>query len=149
MALLDDIRALPAELLAGRDTAAIAAALSAGRVRLHERLISERGVLAALPVPAGDLFLKAIETFAATALPDGHPLAAYHGTIARGVGWLMGEGLDLGDPLTRTLLDTLAMAGVVESASVATIKALAEQPDPIDEMDVRRACWSDDGVWQA
>ena len=44
---------------------------------------------------------------------------------------------------------TLAMAGVVESASVATLKALAEQPDPIDEMDVRRACWSDDGVWQA
>lgn len=149
MALLDDIRALPAALLAARDTAAIAAALSVGRVRLHERLISERGVLAALPVPAGDLFLKALEAFAATALPAGHPLDAYHGTIVRGVGWLKGEGLDLGDPLTRTLLDTLAMAGVIDAASVATLKALAEAPDPIDEMDVRRACWSDDGVWQA
>ena len=148
MALLDDIRALPAALLAAHDTQAIANALSVGRVRLHERLISERGVLAALPVPAGDLFLKALEAFAATALPDGHPLAAYHGTIARGVSWLKGEGLDLGDPLTRTLLDTLAMAGVIDAASVATLKALAEQPDPIDEMTVRRACWSDDGVWQ-
>jgi hypothetical protein len=112
-------------------------------------MISERGVLAALPVPAGDLFLKALEAFATTPLPDGHPLAPYHGTIARGVGWLKGEGLDLGDPLTRTLLDTLAMAGVVDAASVTILKTLAEQPDPVDEMDVRRACWSDDGVWQA
>lgn len=148
MALLDDIRALPAEVLATRDTQAIADALSAGRVRLHSRMISERGVLAALPVPDGDVFLKALETFAATPLPEGHPLAAYHGTIARGVGWLKGEGLDLGDPLTRTLLDTLAMAGVVNADSVATLKALAEEPDPIDEMTVRKACWSDNGVWQ-
>lgn len=147
MPLIDDIRALPSELLAARDTQAIAAALSAGRVRLHERLISERGVLAALPVPAGDLFLKSLESFAATPLDDGHPLVAYHGTIARGVAWLKGEGLDLGDPLTRLLLDTLAAAGVIDAASVATLKALAEHPDPIDEMTVRQACWSDDGVW--
>lgn len=147
MALLDDIRALPAGLLAARDTQAIADALSAGRARLHERLISERGVLAALPVPAGDVFLSALEAFAAATLPDGHPLVAYHGTIKRGVGWLKGEGLDLGDPLTRTLLDTLAQVGVVDASSVAALKALAETPDPIDEMTVRQACWSDEGVW--
>jgi hypothetical protein len=148
MALINDIRALPQEVLDTRDTAQIAAALPV-IVSVRPHMISERGVLAALPVPAGDLFLKALEAFATTPLPDGHPLAPYHGTIARGVGWLKGEGLDLGDPLTRTLLDTLAMAGVVDAASVTILKTLAEQPDPVDEMDVRRACWSDDGVWQA
>jgi hypothetical protein len=146
MALINDIRALPQEVLDTRDTAQIAAALPV-IVSVRPHMISERGVLAALPVPAGDVFLSALEAFAAAALPDGHPLVAYHGTIKRGVGWLKGEGLDLGDPLTRTLLDTLAQVGVVDASSVAALKALAETPDPIDEMTVRQACWSDEGVW--
>lgn len=146
MALINDIRALPQEVLDTRDTAQIAAALPV-IVSVRPHIISERGVLAALPVPAGDVFLSALEAFAAAALPDGHPLVAYHGTIKRGVGWLKGEGLDLGDPLTRTLLDTLAQVGVVDASSVAALKALAETPDPIDEMTVRQACWSDEGVW--
>ena len=146
MALINDIRALPQEVLDTRDTAQIAAALPV-IVSVRPHMISERGVLAALPVPAGDVFLSALEAFAAATLPDGHPLVAYHGTIKRGVVWLKGEGLDLGDPLTRTLLDTLAQAGVVDASSVAALKALAETPDPIDEMTVRQACWSDEGVW--
>lgn len=146
MALINDIRALPQEVLDTRDTAQIAAALPV-IVSVRPHMISERGVLAVLPVPAGDVFLSALEAFAAATLPDGHPLVTYHGTIKRGVGWLKGEGLDLGDPLTRTLLDTLAQAGVVDASSVAALKALAETPDPIDEMTVRQACWSDEGVW--
>lgn len=146
--LIDDIRALPADVLATHDTAQIAAAL--GPV-LHARshMITERGVMSVLPVPEGDAFLSALESFAAATLPVGHPLAAYHGTIRRGIGWLKtAEGLDVGDPLSRMLLDTLAQAGVVSAASVATIKALAEVEVPIDEMDVRLACWSLDGEWR-
>ena len=147
MALIDDIRALPAEVLDTRDTTQIAAALPPV-VTLRERLITERGVLAALPVPAGDQFISALESFAAATLPDGHPMAPYHGTIKRGIGWLKGDGLDVGDPLSRSLLDAMAAAGVVNAASVATIKALGQRSEPINEMAVRLACWSHDGEWQ-
>lgn len=147
MALIDDIRALPVEITGQQDTQVIAAALPP--VVTHQpRLITERGVLAALPVPAGDQLLTAIEQFAAASLPEGHPLAAYHGTIRRGISWLKAEGLDLGDPLSRSLLLTLANAGIVSTASVTTLLALAEVSTPVSEMDVRRVCWSDEGVWQ-
>lgn len=145
--LIDDIRALPAEVLATRDTAQIAAALGPVlHVRSH--MITERGVLSVLPVPDGDAFLSALESFAATTLPVGHPLAAYHGTIRRGIGWLKtSEGLDVGDPLSRLLLDTLAMAGVVDAGSVAAIKALAEVTERVSEADVIRACYGDGPDW--
>lgn len=148
MALIDDIRALPQEVLDTRDTAQIAAALPV-IVSVRPHMITERGVLSVLPVPDGDAFLSALESFAAATLPVGHPLAAYHGTIRRGIGWLKtSDGLDVGDPLSRLLLDTLVQAGVVSAASVARIKTLAEVDVPIEEIDVRRACWSDEGVWQ-
>lgn len=145
--LIDDIRALPAEVLATRDTAQIAAALGPVlHVRSH--MITERGVMSVLPVPDGDAFLSALESFAATTLPVGHPLAAYHGTIRRGIGWLKtSEGLDVGDPLSRLLLDTLAQAGVVSAASVARIKALAEIQERVTEADVIRACYGDGSEW--
>lgn len=145
--LIDDIRALPADVLATRDTAQIAAALGPVlHVRSH--MITERGVMSVLPVPDGDAFLSALESFAAATLPVGHPLAAYHGTIRRGIGWLKtSEGLDVGDPLSRLLLDTLAMAGVVDAGSVAAIKALAEVTERVSEADVIRACYGDGPDW--
>lgn len=145
--LIDDIRALPADVLATRDTAQIAAALGPVlHVRSH--MITERGVMSVLPVPDGDAFLSALESFAAATLPVGHPLAAYHGTIRRGIGWLKtSEGLDVGDPLPRLLLDTLAQAGVVSAASVARIKALAEIQERVTEADVIRACYGDGSDW--
>lgn len=147
MALIDDIRALPQEVLDTRDTAQIAAALPV-IVSVRPHMITERGVMSALPVPAGDVFLSSLEAFAAATLPDGHPLAAYHGTIRRGIGWLKtSEGLDVGDPLPRLLLDTLAMAGVVDADSVAAIKALAEVTERVSEADVIRACYGDGPDW--
>lgn len=145
--LIDDIRALPADVLATRDTAQIAAALGPVlHVRSH--MITERGVMSVLPVPDGDAFLSALESFAAATLPVGHPLAAYHGTIRRGIGWLKtSEGLDVGDPLSRLLLDTLVQAGVVSAASVARIKALAEVQERVTEADVIRACYGDGSEW--
>lgn len=145
--LIDDIRALPADVLATRDTAQIAAALGPVlHVRSH--MITERGVMSVLPVPDGDAFLSALESFAAATLPVGHPLAAYHGTIRRGIGWLKtSEGLDVGDPISRLLLDTLVQAGVVSAASVARIKALAEVQERVTEADVIRACYGDGSEW--
>lgn len=147
MSLLDRIRSLPVELLSLRDTKSIAEALTPDVV-VYPRLITERGILSNLGAPAGDNLLKALEAFANSTLVEAHPLYTYHGTIKRGVSWLKAEGLDLGDTLTRSMLDSLVLAGILDSNSVSILKKLAEKNVPVDEMDVRRACWSDEGVWQ-
>ena len=131
MALLDDIRALPAELLAGRDTAAIAAALSAGRVRLVPTEIGNGMVLETIGLTAGNALLDVIATVA----------------DFRHVRPLLDQGrLRIDAPLVRGTLDGL-VPSVLTQGQADALKTLAEQPDPIDEMDVRRACWSDEGVW--
>jgi hypothetical protein len=137
----------PAVLALMPDTVAITAALSAGRTRLVERLITERRILSTLGVVAGASFLSALESFAATALPNEHPLAPYHAGIARAVGWLKtDDGIDIGDPTSQAMLDALAAAGVVTEESAAIVKALARVPAPLSEIDVRRAVFADDGT---
>lgn len=150
MSLLEEIRAkCPPELLATRDTESITAAFNAGRVRVESRMLSERGVLSALGPTAGDAFLSALEAAAASADALPEPLRGYYGAIRRAVGWLKGDGIDVGDAVTRTLLDALASAGVVNAASAGAVKRLAERPDPVDEIYVRRALWSDAGEYLA
>lgn len=150
MSLLDQIKAkVPADVLATRDTVAIAAAYNADRVRVESRMVSERGVLSALGPIAGDDFLTAMETAASSADALPAPLRGYYGAIRRAVVWLKGDGIDVGDAVTRTMLDVLAAAGVVNAASAATIKQLGERPDPVDEIEVRRALWSDAGEYLA
>ncbi|MCO4101068.1 MAG: hypothetical protein HEQ38_17075 [Gemmatimonas sp.] len=146
----DEIRAAitsdPAILALMPDTVAIAAALSAGRTRLVERLITERRILSTLGVVDGAVFLSALEAFAAAALPDEHPLAPYHAGIARAIGWLKtDDGIDIGDATSQAMLDALAAAGVVTVESAAIVKALARVPAPLSELDVRRAVFADDG----
>lgn len=150
MSLLDQIKTkVPAELLATRDTVAITAEFNAGRVRVESRMLSERGILSALGPTAGDAFLMALEAAAASAEALPAPLRSHHGAIRRAVGWLKGDGIDVGDVVTRSLLDAMASAGVVNATSAAAIKRLAERADPVDEIDVRRAVWSDAGEYLA
>lgn len=128
------------------NTVAIAAALSVGRSKLTERLITERRILSTLGVVDGAAFLGALEAFASTTLADAHPLKAYHAGIARAIGWLKTtEGIDVGDPMSQSMLTILAQASVVTSASADAVKSLARVPDPISEIDVRRAIFADDG----
>ena len=143
---LDLLARVPEEVLASRDSQAIADAFNVGRVRLVSRLIGERGVLDALGPIAGEAFLAALEAItSAEALPE--PARPYFGALRRGVAWLKSEGLDLGSSTTRSLLDLLASVGVLDAAAVGTIKALARTPDAIDELTVRRLAWSDNGEW--
>lgn len=125
-----EIEAIDALLPARRD-ADIAAILSVGRTRLQTRLISERGVMSALGIVAGEAFLQGIEAFVAQTPAQGHPLAAAHPGIKRAAGWLNGEGIDLGDALTQQLLAAMGAAGVVDAGSAATLAALGRTADPI------------------
>lgn len=138
LALIDARAAEDAEfaaLVAARKDTQIAAALSAGRVRYVSRLLTERGVISALGPVEGEALLAGLESFAGSTLPEGHPLAAYHAGIKRVIGWLKppSEGVDVGDPLTHQLLDTMVVVGVagVTAPRVAAVKGLAAQPDPI------------------
>ena len=117
----------------------------AARTRVAPRMVTERGVASALGAVDGETFLAALETFAAANLGQGHPLKTAQPAIARQLAWLKRDGIDVGDALTRALLDTLAAAGDIEAAHAAAVKALAEVPDPVSEIAIRRAIWNDDG----
>lgn len=140
LALIDARAAEDAEfaaLVAARNDTAIAAALSVGRIRYQSRLITERGVISALGPVEGEALLAGLEAFAAAdpaTLPP--QIAPAHAGIKRVIGWLKApaEGVDIGDPLTHQLLDTMVALGVqgVTAERVAAIKALAAVPDPVD-----------------
>ena len=133
-----EVTAIDALLPARRD-ADIAAILSVGRTRLHPRLISERGVMSALGIVAGEAFLQGIEAFVSETPAQGHPLAAAHPGIKRAAGWLKGEGIDLGDALTQQLLAAMGASGVVDAGSAATLAALGRMADPISHLAVSAA----------
>lgn len=126
MTLLSQIKALPAELLALRDTQAIADALTPV-VTVVPCEIGKGRVLATIGLSAGNALLDTIDNVA----------------DFRHVKQLVANGwLDVGAPLTRVMIDQ-----VCTPEDGAALKALAEISTPIDEMTVRRVCWSDNGEW--
>lgn len=116
------------------DTQAIAAALSVGRTRVAARLGGIGVVLEALGPEEGAAVLDTLDALKATSSP---------------VKWawvLINRGeLDFGSPATRGMIQQLQIGGALTSSQAATLLALAEVPDPVDEMDVRRAIYADDG----
>lgn len=142
--LRDEILAkVPPGVRSGRDAQAIADVLNVGRTRIVSRTVTERDILAEYadgPI-AGDAVLRKIEAFSESA----HPLAT---VVRRAVGWLTpGVGIDIGHASTRALIDQLAAGGVITTDEAGKLEALAVIPDPVSELDVRRAIWSDDGTY--
>ena len=139
MTLLDEIKAkCSVEMLASRDSDAIAALVSVGRTSIVPRLGGIGAVMETLGAVDGPVVLDALDSLKAT-LP------------AVKWGWVLLERgeLDFGSVVTRQLIDGLVMGGVMTDAQGLAIKSLAEQPDPVSEFDVRRAIWADDGEYLA
>ena len=134
MTLIDDIRALPADLLATRDTAQIAAALPPVS-RLVPTEIGNGTVLETLGLAVGNALLDVL----------------YNAPDFRYVKPLLEQGrLRIDAPPARAALDGIAAAGIAAgfgAAQAEAIKALADAVTPADEMTVRRVCWSDTGEW--
>ncbi|MBK6403270.1 MAG: hypothetical protein IPN12_00010 [Rhodocyclaceae bacterium] len=134
MALIDDIRALPADLLATRDTAQIAAALPPVS-RLVPTEIGNGTVLETLGLAVGNALLDVL----------------YNAPDFRYVKPLLEQGrLRIDAPPARAALDGIAAAGIAAgfgAAQAEALKALADAVTPADEMTVRRVCWSDTGEW--
>lgn len=132
MALIDEIRALPAELRAQRDTQQIADALPA-RETLIKTEIGKGTVLVILGLDIGNPFLDFV---------DSNPEFRHIKHL------LEAGGLDMALPLVRGTLDALIgnAPGFAQEHADA-LKALAERSAPVDEFEVRKLCWSDDGQW--
>lgn len=143
LALVDAVRgdATPAP-----DTAAIAAAISAGRTRIMPRPVGDGDIALALGVPAGPLFLYQLETAAATppeagAAPEA---VAQYATARQAWRSLQRGSLDIGNAAVRSAIDLFA-GTLLTAEQAATIKALAEAPEQIPEWDVRCALLAADG----
>ena len=105
-----------------RNDGAIATALSVGRVRVVSREIGKGEVLDALGLEAGNAFLDQIDSL----------------TEFRHAKQLLANArLDIGNETTRTILDGLGALLTIEQ--IGTLKALAEEPDPISSQQVTKA----------
>ena len=96
---------------------AAAALNTANRTRVAETYANAKTILAHLGSTAGSAFLDGLEAAASS---------------NRAVYWVLSfiksdGGVNVGDPETRAALDALAAGGVLETASVTAVKALAEQ----------------------
>ena len=131
MITLAQIRELPAELLAQRSTQLIADAMPE-QVVLVGTEIGKGKVIEAIGMDAANDILDVI---------DSQPPFRHVKQLLEN-GWL-----DVSSPVLREQLDQLAIAGVISAENVAKIKSLAEQRHRVDEYEVRKLCWSDDGQW--
>lgn len=132
MSLLTDIRALPPEILAQRNTQLIADSLPP-IISYRRTEVGKGTILAVIGLPAGNILLDEID----------------NNTIYRHLKHLLPiASLDLGLPSVRDALDMFALGLTgfdIEHAEA--LKSLAEVYTPVPEIVVRRICWSNDGQW--
>lgn len=129
-----ELQAAAAHVAAG-NMEALAAVLSAGRVRVASHFASERGMLERYPGGplAADALLAKLEAFAATQ----HPMARIVGRALKFLA--QAEGLDIGSPATQGLLVQLAAGGVITEEERLGLRQMTLQADPIHWHAVRDA----------
>lgn len=116
-----------AEIIATRDTKAIADALSEGRVRPTMREIGNGLVLETLGLEVGNAVLDLVHSD--ESLRHVRPLLEQGRLVASSA--LVGEWLD-----------GLVTGAVITRGQADAIVALGYEPDPVTELEVRSACWA-------
>lgn len=149
--LLEEIREkCSPELLATRDSAAIAARINQGRKRIQQpKLIGDGDVTQAIGRPAGPLLADWLEQAANSPLPETPTFEQQAQRAELRQAWrkLSTGNLDIGMDSVRDGIDELVGVAPLTQEQANAIKALALVDDPVDEMTVRRAIWSDSGDW--
>lgn len=141
MTLLDEIKAkCSPELLASRDSDAIAAAVNVGRTALG---YVSREKFAMWAAKHG--VRSAIEDHANTQTSPLRSIALALLDVLRSPT----EGIDLSVPDNALMLGVWVQSGEITQAQADELYALASRPDPVSEFDVRRAIWADDGSYLA
>lgn len=113
------------------DSQAIADAMSAGRTRANATEIGVGMILATIGLASGNALLDAL----------------YSAPDFRHVRPLLEQGrLVVSSPLVADALAVLVAGEVITQGEADALIALGREPDPVAEMDVRRAIWNDDGT---
>lgn len=134
MALIDEIRAkCSSDLLATRDTQAIADAVNVERVKASPIEVGNGTILEVLGLDAGNALLDVI-----------HSQADFRHVVP-----LVEQGrLIVSSPLVIQTINSMVPAVLTQAQADALI-AVGTAPDPVSELDVRRACYADNGDWLA
>ena len=133
MALLDEIKTKCAPaLLAQRGTDAITAAVNVGRIKLNStREIGNGAILETLGMDVGNKLLDTINTV---------PAFRYVKPM------LDRSSLHVGSVLVQATVQSL-VPSVLTQAQADALCALGQSPDPVSELDVRKALYATDGTW--
>ena len=127
-----------ADLRAARDLDGLAAALNAeGLMAPHQRFITARAVMAGCP---GGLVILAVLDH-----------ARMHAVVGPAVTWALTflsqeAGLDIGDPFTQGMVDSLVTLKILTDEQGAALKAMALQPVVVTREQVKAAMFNDDGT---
>ena len=141
MTLLDEIKAkCSPELLASRDSDAIAAAVNIGRVRVGYASRESFAMWA-----AKHSVRAKIEDHSSNPASPLRSIALALLDVLRSPT----EGIDLSVPDNSLMLGAWVQSGEIAQAQADELVALASRPDPVSEFDVRRAIWADDGSYLA
>lgn len=141
MTLLNEIKAkCSPELLASRDSEAIAAAVNIGRVRVGYASRESFAMWAA----KHDVRAK-IEDHANNPVSPLRSIALALLDVLRSPT----EGIDFSVPDNQVMLGAWVASGEITQAQADELFALASRSGPVTEFDVRRAIWADDGSYLA
>ena len=119
---------------------AIADLISAGRTKIAPRLVGTGEVELTLGIPAGPVFIYGLEVAGATPPGEGattDQIAAF-ATARSALRALNAGAFQIGSEAVRAGID-LFVGTLLTVEQAATIKAMAETPDPITAADVSRA----------
>jgi hypothetical protein len=125
---------------AGNDSGVAARIASLQPPDVVSRLVDERGVYNAFPNPSDALAVMTGLATATAGNPSATPPVPANPILLKVLEWMTppAGGVDVGNAAVRAQLDSLQASGVLTPASVATLKALAEQPAFIDYAQVSR-----------
>jgi hypothetical protein len=141
MTLLDEIKAkCSPELLASRDSDAIAAAVNVGRVSLGYASREKFSMWA-----AKHSVRAKIEDHANNPASPLRSIALALLDVLRSPT----EGIDFSVPDNQVMLGAWVASDEITQAQADELYALASRHDPVAEFDVRRAIWADDGSYLA
>lgn len=133
---LEEIRGLPLEIRSSQDTNLIAQFLPA-RVSIISKPIGPGTILAKM-APYGGTFLNSLKALAAT-----------DANVEWSLEMIKQGTFDIGDPVARVQLLQFSLDHPEVTQAISTLMAVAEVATPVDEFEVRKLCWSDNGEWQA
>ena len=139
MTLLDEIKAkCSPKLLASRDYDLIAETVSAGRKAVVKSLHGIGSVIEFLGLEDGPSVLNSLDQLRSV-------------NQAVKWGWILLEKgeLDFGSDTTRLMIDSLVLSSVLTAEQSSLLKSLAERDNPVSEFEIRKALWSDEGVYLA